>query len=165
MATIHIVFGQQGAGKTTYSQGLAERCQGTRFSIDEWMGELFGPDLPKPMSISWIMERVQRCEQRIWSTAEDVAQRGGNVILDLGFMKVADRSRFIALAEAKSLAVCTYYVTAPLQVRKDRVLSRNLKKGDTFSFEVTPGMFDFMETQCQAPTGRELSACVVFDSR
>jgi shikimate kinase len=56
MATVHIVFGQQGAGKTTYSRKLAEREQCTRFSIDEWMGELYGPDLPKPMSFPWIMD-------------------------------------------------------------------------------------------------------------
>lgn len=165
MATVHIVFGQQGAGKTTYSRQLADKEQGTRFSIDNWVGELYGPDLPKPMSFPWIMERVQRCERRIWAVASDVAQRGGNVILDLGFMKVDDRSRFVALAQAKSLPVRTHFVTAPLEVRRDRVLSRNLNKGDTFSFEVTPGMFDFMETQFEAPTESESSTCLVFNSQ
>ena len=58
IATVHIVFGSQGAGKTTYARQLASETKGTRFSIDEWMGELFGPDLPKPMSLPWIMERV-----------------------------------------------------------------------------------------------------------
>ncbi len=165
MATVHIVFGQQGAGKTTYSRKLADEEQGTRFSIDDWMGELYGPDLPKPMSFPWIMERVQRCERRIWAVASDVAQRGGSVILDLGFMKVDDRSRFVALAQAKNLPVRTHFVTAPLEVRRDRVLARNLRKGDTFSFEVTPDMFDFMETQFQAPTDKEAEACIVFDSQ
>ena len=165
MATVHIVFGQQGAGKTTYSRQLVDREQGTRFSIDEWMGELYGPDLPKPISYPWIMERVQRCERRIWAVAGEVAQRGGNVVLDLGFMKVADRSRFATLAQATGLPVRTHYVTAPLALRRDRVLSRNLNKGETFSFEVTPGMFDFMETQFESPTDSESAACIVFDSQ
>ncbi|MGZ8886197.1 MAG: AAA family ATPase [Halobacteriota archaeon] len=165
MATVHIVFGQQGAGKSTYSRNLAEQEQGVRFSIDDWMGELYSPDLPTPMSLPWIMERVQRCERRIWAVASDVAQRGGNVILDLGFMKVGDRSRFVALAQAKNLSVRTHFVTAPLEVRRDRVLSRNTSKDDTFSFEVSPAMFDFMETQFEAPTDNELSSCIVFNSQ
>lgn len=165
MATVHIVFGQQGAGKTTYSRTLADQEQGVRFSIDDWMGELYGPDLPNPINIAWIMERVQRCERRIWAVASDVAQRGGNVVLDLGFMKVADRSRLVALAQAKSLSVRTHFVTAPLEIRRNRVLSRNVSKGDSFSFEVTPAMFDFMETQFQVPTESELSTSVVFNSQ
>ncbi|HEY8068088.1 MAG TPA: AAA family ATPase, partial [Burkholderiales bacterium] len=77
IATVHIVFGSQGAGKTTYARRLASEVKGTRFSIDDWMGELFGPDLPKPMSLPWIMERVRRCESRIWSTAAEIVEQGG----------------------------------------------------------------------------------------
>jgi predicted kinase len=165
MATVHIVFGQQGAGKTTYSRTLADQEQGVRFSIDDWMGELYGPDLPNPMSAPWIMERVQRCERIVWAVASDVVQRGGNVILDLGFMKVSDRFRFIEQANAKNLSVRTHFVTAPLEIRRNRVLSRNVSKDDTFSFEVTPAMFDFMEVQFEAPTDSELSTCIVFSAQ
>jgi predicted kinase len=164
MTTVHIVFGRQGAGKTTYSRQLADKGQAVRFSIDDWMGALYGPDLPKPINFSWIMERVRRCELRIWAIAADVAQRGGSVILDLGFMKVSDRSRFATLAHGKGFAVRTHYVTAPLPVRKDRVLIRNFNKGDTFAFEVTSTMFDFMETQFELPSDGERSTCLVFDS-
>ena len=128
------------------------------------MGELYGPDLPKPLNFPWIMERVQRCESRIWSTAAEIVQRGGNVILDLGFMKVKDRSRFVALAEAKALPLQMHFVTAPHELRRNRVLSRNATKGETFSFEVTPGMFDFMETQFERPTDAELSMSITFSS-
>jgi adenylate kinase family enzyme len=34
MAIVHLVFGSQGAGKTTYSRQLAEQTEGTRFSIE-----------------------------------------------------------------------------------------------------------------------------------
>jgi predicted kinase len=165
MTTIHIVFGQQGAGKTTYSRQLADKEQAARFSIDDWMGELYAPDLPKPINFSWIIERVQRCERRIWATAADMVQRGGSAVLDLGFMKIGDRYRFKALAHANGFTVRTHYVTAPLPVRKDRVLARNHNKGETFAFEVTPGMFDFMEMQFEAPSNDELSTCAVFDSQ
>ena len=163
-ATVHIVFGSQGAGKTTYSRQLAIDTKGTRFSIDEWMSELFGPDLPKPMSLPWIMDRVQRCESRIWFTAAETVVRGGCAVLDLGFMRVSDRSRFISMAEAKGLPVQLHYVNAPHGVRRTRVVSRNANKGETFAFEVTPAMFDFMERQFELPTEAELARSIAHES-
>ena len=50
MSTVHLVFGPQGAGKTTHARALAARIGGVRFSIDEWMAQLFAPDWPL---LSW----------------------------------------------------------------------------------------------------------------
>jgi predicted kinase len=162
MATIHMVFGPQGAGKSTYARQLAERVAGVRFSIDDWMGHLYGPDLPKPMDIAWIMQRVHRCEQRIWATAADVAARGSDVVLDLGFMKEANRTEFLSLAASNGLPTQLHLVDAPCDIRRRRVLARNQHKGETFSFEVTPAMFDFMEQQFEPATAVELESCKVF---
>ena len=49
-----------------------------------------------------------------------------------------------------------HILDAPYAVRKERVMNRNVKKGETFSFEVTPIMFDFMEKEFQSPTEEEL---------
>jgi predicted kinase len=164
MEDIHLVFGSQGAGKSTYSRQLVQSTGATCFSIDEWMNELYSPDMPKPLNFAWIMERVKRCESRIWQTAKDVAQNGGNVVLDLGFMKVKNRLEFSNLAREAGLTVHMHYVTAPLELRRHRVLARNATRGETFSFEVTPQMFDFMEQQFEPPTQPELSVATVFDS-
>ena len=164
MGTIHLVFGPQGAGKSTYSRQLAEKIEGVRFSIDDWMGSLYGPDLPKPMNFSWIMERVQRCEQRIWLTATEIARTGGSIVLDLGFMKVKNRSGFLALAATNKHTAQLHFINAPHEIRRNRVLTRNVQKGDTFSFEVTAPMFDFMERQFEPPTDQELASSVVFNS-
>jgi len=122
---IHLLFGPLGAGKSTLARQLADQQRGVRFSIDEWMADLFAPDMPRPMNLPWIMARVQRCEQRIWALAADVAQRGGTAILDLGCMKAADRARFAALAGAQGLPLQPHFVTAPLLVRRQRVMQRN----------------------------------------
>ncbi len=160
-AQIHIVFGHQGAGKSTYARELADKLNATRFSIDEWMGELFGPDMPQPLSFPWVMQRVQRCEQRIWSVASQIAQRGGTVVLDLGFMKVSDRNRFVALAVDAGLTTQLHQLTAAHALRRSRVLERNVSKGETFSFEVSPAMFDFMEKQFESPTDLELASLLL----
>jgi len=159
---IHIIYGQQGAGKTTYALALAKKEQATRFSIDEWMSELYGPDLPQPLDFSWIMERVKRCEHRIWQTAVAIAEKGGSSILDLGFMKTQDRTRFSALAKDHNLATQLHFVTAPLDLRRQRVISRNKTKKETFAFEVSPQMFDFMEKQFEQPSSQELAKSTIF---
>ena len=163
-AHIHIVFGPQGAGKSTHARELADKFNATRFSIDEWMGELFSPDLTQPLSFNWVMERVQRCEQRIWSVAAQIAKHGGTVVLDLGFMKVSDRNRFVDLAVAAALTTQLHQITAAHALRRRRVLERNVQRGETFSFEVSPAMFDFMEKQFESPTDLELATLVLVNT-
>ncbi|WP_322087388.1 ATP-binding protein [Burkholderia sp. BCC1999] len=164
MGAVHIVFGPQGAGKSTYARTLAASSGATRFSIDEWMAQLYGPDLPEPLQLSWLMERVQRCESQIWRTAEQIAKNGGNVILDLGFMKARNRSAFVDRARGAGISSELHFVTAPHDIRRGRVLARNSEKGETFSFEVSPAMFDFMEKEFEEPTSLELASAIVFNS-
>ncbi len=160
----HFVYGPQGAGKSTYSQQLAQAQRGLYFSIDAWMQTLYGADLTQPLDITWIMARVRRCESQIWSMARRHAQLGGTAILDLGLMKQANRQHFQALAEEEGLTVQWHFVDAPLTIRRQRVLERNTHQGDTFSFEVTPIMFDFMEGQFERPNGIELARANQIDN-
>ncbi|SDU04088.1 AAA family ATPase [Halopseudomonas salegens] len=153
--TLHLIFGPQGAGKSTHAHALAKSLGGLRFSIDEWMYELYGPDLPNPIRLDWIMERVGRVERQIWAIASQAAHNGGVAILDLGFTKVASRDAVRARAEAEGFAVEMHYVTAPHALRRQRVLARNEEKGATFSFEVTPTMFDVMEREFEPATQEE----------
>ncbi len=164
MRKIHIVFGPQGAGKSTYSEKLSKEVNGVHLSIDDWMWKLYGEDLPQPMNLKWIMERVERCERQIWSTSEKIAKCGCEVILDLGFMKLAKRELFKSLAEDQNISTQLHYVHAPHSIRRKRVLERNIEKGENFSFEVTPEMFDFMETEFESPTEKELLKAIIIDT-
>ncbi len=164
MSKIHIVFGPQGAGKSTYSKKLAIDANAVHLSIDAWMWAMYGADLPKTMNLKWIMERVERCEKQIWATAKQIGRCGGDVILDLGFTKLAKRKQFKALATEQNMQIQVHYVTAPHATRKARVLNRNIEKGSTFSFEVTPGMFDFMEGELHSPTEEELANAIIVDT-
>jgi len=164
MSIIHIVFGPQGAGKSTYSKKISKETNGVHLSIDDWMWKLYGEDLPKSMNLRWIMERVERCEKQIWSTSEKISKCGSVVILDLGFMKLAKRELFKSLAKDQNIPTQLHYIKAHHSIRRKRVLERNIKKGETFSFEVTSGMFDFMETEFQIPTEKELINAIIIDT-
>lgn len=164
MSKVHLVFGRQGSGKTTYSIKLAKRVKGVHFSIDEWMWALYGADLPKSMNLKWIMERVDRCEKQIWATAKKISDSQVDVILDLGFTKRAKRKLFKDLATESNLPIEVHYLKAEHSERKRRVLDRNKEKGETYAFEVTAGMFDFMETEFDSPTDSELSEATIVNT-
>lgn len=164
MSKIHIVFGPQGAGKSTYSKKLSKETKGVHLSIDDWMWKLFGEDLPTSMNLKWIMERVERCEKQIWEISTKIADCGCEVILDLGFTKLAKRQLFKTLANEENIPTQIHYVHAPHTIRRKRVLERNVEKGATFSFEVTPGMFDFMESEFEKPSEKELKDAIVIDT-
>ncbi len=162
--TVHIVFGPQGAGKTTLAQSISKTHRATAFSVDEWMSSLYLPDMPQPLDLSWILARVERCRELIWKTAHDIVSHGGAVVLDLGMQTRSDRVAARSLLEQHGLRSTWYFVTAPANVRRNRVLTRNADQGTTFSFEVTPQMFDFMDVRFEAPAPDELVSCAVVDT-
>jgi predicted kinase len=163
-AILHIVFGPSGAGKSTYAQALARREPAVHFAIDDWMARLFAPDMPEPLEFDWMMERVERCEAQIWSTAAGVIAAGTSVVLDLGLMRRSDRARVAEIAQAVDLPLQFHFVTAPQEVRRARVLERNEVRGETFAIGVTPEMFDFIEGVYEAPDAQELVGAIVSES-
>jgi predicted kinase len=163
-ATLHVVFGPSGAGKSTYARELARREPAVHFAIDDWMARLFAADMPDPLEFEWMMERVERCEAQIWSTAAGVMATGTSVVLDLGLMRRSDRARVAEIAEACDLPLQFHHVTAPAEVRRARVLERNEVKGETFAIVVTPQMFEFVEGVYERPDADELKGCIVSES-
>src|ERR1700760_4123416 len=130
-ATLHVIFGPCGAGKTTYAHALARREGAVAFVLDEWGARLFGPDVSGPLDFGWMQERLGRCQALIWSTATAVLAAGTSVVLDIGAMRRADRERIGQMAEAGGFALQWHFVDAPQDVRRARVAARNTAKGET----------------------------------
>lgn len=164
MATLHLVFGPQGAGKSTHARNLTERAGAIHFAIDNWMIQLFGSDMPERPDMAWLMARVVRCEKLIWNTAAAILQQGSSVVLDIGLMKQAQRQAASQLARDLGFAPQWHYVTAPIEIRRSRVAQRNSQKGDSFAFAVSPTMFDMMEAHWEAPCGDELAQAQIFET-
>lgn len=163
-ATLHVIFGPSGAGKTTYAHAFARREKAVAFILDDWMARLFAPDMPEPLEYEWMIERVQRCEAQIWSTAAAVLATGTSVILDIGLMRRADRQRVREIAAAAELPLQFHFVTASPQARRARVAERNVVRGENFAIEVTPELFDFIEGVYEPPEPEELKGAVVSES-
>lgn len=155
MATVHLICGPTGAGKTTFARELAAGCNGLRFSIDEWMAALFAADAPEPLTFDWAIERVTRCEEMIWQTGLAALAAGRDIVLDLGFDTRGQRDRFRALAAEAGHGVSLHHVMAPREERLARVRRRNEDGSETLAFTVTDGMFDFMESRFEPPAPEE----------
>lgn len=163
-ATLHAIFGPSGAGKTTYAHAFARRERAVAFILDEWMARLFAPDMPEPLEYEWMIQRVQRCEAQIWSTAAAVLATGTSVILDMGLMRRTDRDRVREIAEGAGLPLQFHYVTASPEVRRARVAERNVVRGENFAIKVTPDMFEFVEGIFEVPDAPELQGAIVSES-
>jgi predicted kinase len=163
-AALNVIFGPCGAGKTTYAHAFARREKAVAFILDDWMARLFGPDMPEPIQYEWMIERVGRCEGQIWASAAGVLAAGAPVILDIGLMRRADRARVRQIAEATGLDLQFHFVDAPAEVRRARVLDRNVVRGESFAIEVTPDLFEFIEGVYEAPEPGELAGAVISTS-
>lgn len=160
-AKLNLVFGPIGAGKTTYAHTLARREGAVPFILDEWGARLFGPNVHGPIEFQWMLERLGRCTALIWSTAAAVVAAGASVVLDTGLMRRADRECIRQMAEAAGLSPQSHFVDAPQDVRRARVAGRNTARGATFFREVTPEMFDLLESLYDAPEPAELEGAIV----
>lgn len=164
MPTLHVVFGPPGAGKSTYARDLARREAAVVFSIDDWMAQLFTPDMPDQPDLDWVMERVGRCESVIWPLAANAMGAGISAVLDLGLMRRDDRARVAEIAQAVALPMQRHLVTAAPDVRRRRILERDRFQEQRFNLQLTPEMFAFMEGVYEAPDREELALCVISES-
>ena len=155
-STVCLIYGAVGAGKSTFARRLAVEKNAVRFAIDEWMHALYSQDKPAQLEWSWAMSRVQRCEAVIWECCKQILGTGRNVVLELGLLRTADRERWKVLVEDDGQRAAFYWVDADIQIRQQRVKQRNVDKGETYSFEVTQSMFDFVERIFEPPSQVEM---------
>ena len=153
---IHLVCGATGAGKSTYAENLAQSLGGLRFSIDEWMQCLHSADQPSEISYDWFYERVLRNWTQIRAVAEKLTPLGIPTIFDCGLTKKEERAIFTKSAANHGFSVQLHFIDVPAKIRWQRVQKRNTERAETFQFEVTREMFDFIETIWEAPSPEEM---------
>ena len=158
---IHLIVGNTGSGKTTYSNELKKKTKGVLFSIDTWNNTLFLPDKKETDGLQWFLERIERAEKMILNLVRQLEESDTDAILDLGLSKFEHREKFRAFAASNGLEIQLHFLDISKETRWQRVQQRNTEKGATFEFEVSQENFDFMETWFEKPTENELKGSVI----
>lgn len=153
---IHLIVGNTGAGKTTYSLELKRKTNAVIFSIDKWNKTLFLADKNPDDGLEWFLERIDRAEEMIMDLVRQLEHSKTDSILDLGLSKFEHREKFRKFAVLNGFKLKIHFLDISKEVRLNRILKRNLEKGETFEFEVTRENFDFMESWFEKPNEREL---------
>ncbi|VAW28596.1 hypothetical protein MNBD_BACTEROID06-49 [hydrothermal vent metagenome] len=153
---IHLITGNTGSGKTTYSNELKIKTNGIIFSIDKWNSTLFLPDKKPNDGLDWFLERIDRAESIITNLIEQLETSETDSILDLGLSKYEHREKFRKFADYHGFDLTTHFLDISKETRLKRIIKRNEEKGNTFEFEVTKENFDFMENWFEKPNGLEM---------
>ena len=134
---IHLIIGNTGSGKTTYSNELRKNNRGVIFSIDKWNNILFLPDKKMTDGLDWFLERIDRSEKMIMSLIEQLESSNTDSILDLGLSKFEHREKFRKFATDNGYKIKLHFLDISKEIRLKRVMNRNQEKGETFEFEVS----------------------------
>jgi predicted kinase len=138
MATLLLMCGLPGSGKTTLAKRLERERDALRLTPDEWIARLFGRGLTPP-ALDWCRDPV---EALLWELAERALRLGVNVILDFGFWSRAEREEFRARAAASGAGSELHFLDVPRAELSSRVAARNA--------ELPPDAFRVAEAQLEA---------------
>lgn len=152
MATVHLMVGLPGSGKTTEAKRLEQEYNALRLTPDEWQYFLFGHDIADPEHD----ERHTRVEELMWEVTVQVLKRGVDVILDFGVWTRSERDEFRRKAEAVGANVKIHYMDVPKDVIWERLSVRNKSAGNNAIFYVGREEFEEWSGLFEIPTGEEL---------
>ena len=114
---IHLIVGNTGSGKTTYSQKLKSENDGVVLSIDKWNKTLFLPDKSEDDGLAWFLERIERVESIISDLILQLENSGTDSILDLGLSKFKHREKFRDFARLNNIEIELHFLDIPKEVR------------------------------------------------
>ncbi|PQJ72563.1 MULTISPECIES: AAA family ATPase [Polaribacter] len=160
---IHLLVGNTGAGKSTYAKKLKTETNGIVFTLDKWNKILFFPDKTEKDGLNWFLERIERAELLMQDLILQLEKSGVDSILDVGLSKLLHREKYNQFAKENNIEVKIHFLNISKEIRKERIIKRNLEKGDTFEFEVSESDFDFMENWFETLTEAELSNAVIIE--
>ena len=116
-ATLFIVCGLPGAGKTTLAKKIEASLSAVRMSADDWMTAL---------SINLCAEEQRaKIEVLQWELAKRLLSLGQNIVIEWGAWAKSERDTFRTEARALGARVELYLLSAPLRELFARIQQRN----------------------------------------
>jgi predicted kinase len=147
-ATLFLIVGLPGAGKTTRARELEKAHRALRFSPDEWMIPLFGE--------SEADGKRDLLEGLLINTGLCALGVSTNVVLDFGFWGRDERSALRSLGASVGADVEVVYLPVEEAIQRQRVQERLLARpGQTFP--ITDSDLGQWRAQFEEPTALELA--------
>jgi predicted kinase len=159
-ATLHLIAGLPGAGKTTYAEQLKQQCDAALFSLDRWLITLFGRYSLESVGHMEHARRLYACRELIWDAAAEVLRRDADVVLDDGFFLRNDREQHIARARQLGAGATIHFVDTPVATLHARLSARNRSPG-AFHFDIAAEAIDTFAAFFQPPSADEGADLVV----
>lgn len=117
MATLYLIAGMPGSGKTALSRQLAEENNAIRLEPDAWLVTLG----TKPIT-EGLRQSVEELQLHI---ATDLLRLGVSVILENGFWLRSEREELRDRAHALGAHAQLHVMDVPMNVRWERIQQRN----------------------------------------
>jgi predicted kinase len=147
-ATMFLMVGLPGAGKTTRAGELAAEHRAIRMTPDDWMIPLFGDSMADGKR--WMVEG------RLISVALQALRLGTNVVLDFGLWGRDERSALRWLAASAGASCQVIYVAIERDEQLARIAHRQTTAPDT-TFPISEADVDAWRAQFHVPDAAELA--------
>ena len=134
MATIHLMTGFIGFGKTTIAKELEQKYSAKRFTHDDIMLKRYGRNPDD------FQEKYKKVDEFIKSEAEKYINQGRDVILDYGFWNHQKREEYYNWAKTLTHDVVFHVVECDLNEAKRRTLERS--ENDNSALVIDENAFD-----------------------
>lgn len=121
MATLFLICGLPGSGKTTLAKQLEQTHRALRLCPDEWISQILADpnDIPELDRLRDPVESIQ------WDLAKRVLHLGTNVVLEYGFWSCRERNYFRSEAESLGASVELHYLDVDIDELWRRLSIRN----------------------------------------
>jgi predicted kinase len=151
-ATVYLIVGLPGAGKTTRAKELEVSASALRLTPDEWQLMLFGDQNPP--------DKRDLVEGKLVQIGMRAAQLGTNVVLDFGFWGTDERSALRWIAGAVGARSQVLYLPVDHEEQRRRVTRRFTATPDE-TFHMSDVELEQWRGQFQAPDDEELRGAAI----